>query len=229
MEKEFIKSIVDDPRQSMTVPMICAAINDHFQHYVPKHRVYQFLTKELGYSYKRNGYSAPPAFEPIQLIIRYKICAFLIDSQLNNNLWIAIDESGCGLFLDGSRSWSKKGFKPYRMGLIRSQRLNMIMAITKNQIFAYQVFKGSCSEFQFADFIIKISKKLYEISPQNASSVLYYIDNHKIHTTSTIIKLLNILKIKTVFAPIYYCFLNPIEIYFSNFKRSLRKTPRQNL
>jgi len=41
-KKGFIKSIVDDPRQSMTVPMICAAINYHFQHYVPKHRVYQF-------------------------------------------------------------------------------------------------------------------------------------------------------------------------------------------
>jgi len=142
---------------------------------------------------------------------------------------VALDECGTDNVQFGRRSFSAFSTKPYRMGLIRSQRLNMIMAITKNQVFAYQIIRGSCSEFQFANFIIQVSKKLYEISPQTASSAIYYLDNHKIHSNSTILKLLNILKIKTVFAPIYYCFLNPIEIYFSNYKRSLNRTPRLNL
>jgi len=97
MEKKFIRAVVDDPRQSITVPRICARLSDQFQRNVPRHIIYRFLNKKLGYTYKWNSYSAPPAFEPIQLVIRYKISAFLIYSYLNNNLLVAIDESGNSL------------------------------------------------------------------------------------------------------------------------------------
>jgi len=159
-EKKCIKSIADDPKLCYTVPQMCNELYNRFHRRISKKKVYTYLSKGLGYSFKFNSYSAPPAFEPVQNIIRFKIAKKLIEFYSQDKALIFLDETGIDLALSGTRSYSKKGTKPYRMGYIRSKRLNIIMAITKDNIFCYQVTKGTISEFDFINLIISLVNRI---------------------------------------------------------------------
>jgi len=228
-EKKFIKALVDDPKFCYTVPQICNELFNTFHRNMSKKKVYTYISKGLGYSYKFNSYSAPLAFDPSQNIIRFKIARKLIECYSQEKSIIFLDETSIDLTLCRTRSYAKKGSKPYRMRNMKSERLNIIMAITKENVYCYQVIKGTTTEF---DFINLISSLLEHISKSNRKDLSQYIlvlDNYSSHCSALALQMLRLFKIQTLFTPIYYCFLNPIETYFSSLKRSIRKSFRNDM
>ena len=73
-EKRHIKHMADTPKKSYTVPEMCEELANRFQRTISKKKVYTYLTKTLGYAYKRNNYKAPYSLEPEQVIVKYKVC-----------------------------------------------------------------------------------------------------------------------------------------------------------
>jgi len=223
-EKKFIKEMADNPRLCYTVPQMCLKLLHKFNRNLSKKKVYRYLSKDLGYTFKVNSYSAPPAFEPVQNIIRYKIAKKLISFYKQDKILLFFDETGIDLTLSGTRSYSKKGIKPCRMKNIKSERLNILMGITKDSVLCYQVIKGSISELNFINFMLSFIDWVSQKSSINLSQLVLVLDNYSAHTSSLALKFLEICNIQTLFTPTYYCFLNPIETYFSILKRNLRKT-----
>jgi len=221
-EKEYIKCLADDSKHCYTVSQMRVKLNSRFGRQIQKNRIYRYLTKGLAYSYKCNTYAAPAAFEPSQKVIRYKVSKVLIDAYTQGQTVIYFDETGCDLNICSNRSWSKHGLRPYRMRPPRSQRLNLIMAITDAKILAFQVIKGSMNENIFIDFMIGICRKLSSEDNQAKNHYIFYMDNHRTHCSNISMKLLKILGFKIVFSPVAYYQLNPIELLFGIIKRNLK-------
>jgi len=228
-EKKFIKLMVDDPKFCYTVPEIRDFLNERFHRSISRGKVYRYISKGLGYSFKLNSYSAPPAFEPVQNIIRYKIAKKLIESYQQDKTLLFLDETGIDLSVTRLRSFSRKSIKPYRMRISKSQRLNIIMVITKDNVFCYQVVKGSISELECISFILSCICHIIQSTNKSLDQYLLVMDNYGAHRSSLMMKFLRLSKIPTLFTPVYYCFLNPIEIFFSFLKRGIKNSTRNNM
>ena len=76
---------------------------------------------------------------------------------------IYIDESGFGLDMHPEYSYARRGCRPYRVGQSKSKRLNLIMGITKENVFAYQIRKGAHNEHSFISFLLDVTRKAYEL------------------------------------------------------------------
>jgi len=228
-EKAFIKQIADDPKYCYTVPEICNSLNNRFHRNISKGKVYRFLSKELKYTFKFNSHSAPPAFEPAQDVIRYKIAKKLIESYHNNITILFWDETGIDLSLSRLRSYSKRGTKPYRMRISKSQRLNILMSITMDNVFCYEAVKGSISELECIGFLISCISHIIKYSGKSLDKFLLVMDNYGSHRSLLMMKFLKLVKIPTLFTPIYYCFLNPIENLFAFIKNDIKGLPKNSM
>jgi len=223
-EKEEIKRMADSPSKMLTVPQMCSEINSKNNRNISRSKVYRYLKKDLHYSFKQNTFAAPPAFYPIQKIVRYKVCKRLIEHYQNDKVQIFLDESGWDVNLCPSRSWGKIGEKPYRKRLNKFQRINIIMAIAKDKIIAYKAVKDGINEHHFIDFVQQLCYKLYNTDKKIFNKIILYMDNFKAHCSLTTIKFLKFTGFEILFSPIAYYQSNPIELVFAFLKQMLRKT-----
>jgi len=221
-EKEEIKKMADNPSKSYTVPEMCAELNEKYNRNITHNKVNRYLTKDLLYSFKRNTYAAPPAFDSAQKIVRYKVCKHLIDSYESQMMGIYIDESGFDLSICSERSWAPIGEKPYRKRSSKFQRINIIMAITKDRIFAYKAVKGGINENHFIEFIQQILYKIHSENPRLVPKVLCYMNNHRTHTSQLAEKFFRMTEFEFLYSPIAYYQLNAIELLFGYLKRKLK-------
>jgi transposase len=217
-EKEYIKHMLDTPLRSCAVPEISAELSERFNRSISRKKVYSYISKTLGYTYKRNTYAAPPAFEPVQHIIQFKVCKQLIDYWQQSKNIMFIDETGFDLSLRKEYSYAKRCQRPYRVGIGKSRRLNVLMAITKENVFGYVARKGSHNEHSFMAFLLAIVSKMHQIGSAYFNNTVIYMDNHRIHTSDLATKLLRILGITTLFSPKAYYQINPIEFLFGIIK-----------
>jgi len=223
VEKVLIKKMVDDPNQCLTASEIATTLSSQLHRPITKNRVYRYLSKELCYSYKRNSYAAPVAFDKEQIAIRHLICQKLIEFLYQGKNVLFLDESGFDVGISREYSYSRRGVKPYRKKQNRTARLNLIMAILKDKIFAFQVRKGAHNEHSFVSFIIELTRKISQLGPQFASNVVLYLDNHRTHTSALSLQLLNSVGITTLFAPVAYYQINPIELIFGICKSRIKR------
>eukprot|EP01022_Parablepharisma_sp_SALTPOND_P028855 TRINITY_DN7191_c0_g1_i2.p1 TRINITY_DN7191_c0_g1~~TRINITY_DN7191_c0_g1_i2.p1 ORF type:complete len:266 (-),score=13.84 TRINITY_DN7191_c0_g1_i2:326-1090(-) len=215
--------MADTPYKSYTVPEMCAELSEKYHRKISRKKVYTYLSKDLGYTFKRNTYAAPPAFKPGQIVVRYKVCKALIDYSRQGKNIIYIDESGFDLGMHAEYSYAMRGVRPYRVGVAKTQRLNLVMAITKEKVFAYQVRKGVHNEHSFIAFILDLTYKMYQVGIDYAKNTVLYVDNHRAHTSRLSIKLFNLLGTNVVFAPVAYYHFTHIENLFGIIKQRRKK------
>ena len=228
-EKEYIKYMADVPEKSYTVPEMCKELADRFQRVISRKKVYTYLTKTLKYSYKCNNYKAQYSFEPEQDIVKYKVCKTLLGYLEQDKHMIYIDESGFGLDIHAEYSYARRGFRPYRIGQPKSKRLNLIMGITNQNVFAYQIRKGAHNEHSFISFLLDITRKAYELGPDYVSNVVLFLDNARFHRSTLVRKLMNLLPFPILFNAPCWCELNPIEMVFGIVKRRIKATQHKGM
>ena len=228
-EKEYIKHMADAPEKSYTVPEMCKELADRFQRTISRKKVYTYLTKTLKYSYKRNNYKAQYSFEPEQAIVKYKVCKALLGYLEQDKHIIYIDESGFGLDMHPEYSYAKRGCRPYRIGQSKSKRLNLIMGITNQNVFAYQIRKGAHNEHSFISFLLDITRKAYELGPDYVNNVVLFMDNARFHRSTLVRKLMSLLPFPILFNAPCWCELNPIEMVFGIVKRRLKRQHLMNM
>eukprot|EP01022_Parablepharisma_sp_SALTPOND_P024283 TRINITY_DN5344_c1_g1_i8.p2 TRINITY_DN5344_c1_g1~~TRINITY_DN5344_c1_g1_i8.p2 ORF type:complete len:621 (+),score=0.03 TRINITY_DN5344_c1_g1_i8:767-2629(+) len=228
-EKEHVKYMADTPKRSYTVPEMCAELTEQYQRNISRNKVYTYLTKQLRYSYKRNNYKPAPAFETRQVIVRYKVCKKLLEYLREGKNIICLDESGFDLGVHQEYSYAKRGKRPFRMGMNKSQRLNLIMAITNESIFAYQVRKGNHNEHSFISFVLDITRKICQLGPEYLSKAVLFLDNARFHTSNLALKLLNLLPFPVFFNAYATPEYNALENVLSVIKRRVKKLNSANM
>lgn len=144
-----------------------------------------------------------------RLLLYYKSLGYMI---------FYIDETGLSTNLQQEYGWCEKG-KPLisKKEMKRCQNFSLLCAISEGDVYYYQVFWGGIRSADFANFITRMvnDNNLYQ------KRYIIVLDNCKIHCGRFYKKMENIFPF--VFLPKYSPFLNPIETFFSSFKRSLKK------
>ena len=220
---DYIKQLADDPTKSYTVPDMCEEMKRQFKLEVSKKTVYYHLIHTLGYSYQRNHFKPFEAFRPPQEVVNYKVCKTLIDFQQQRKNIICIDESGFHLGVQKEYSYAKRGHHPFRVGRQSVSKLHIIMAITQQNVFAYQARMKGHNEHSFIAFILDVARKIHELGPKFESNAVLFLDNAPFHTSRLAKRLLKMLPFPVFFNAANWSDLNPIESVFSIIKARLKK------
>jgi len=228
-EKLAVKSIADDPHKSYNISNICAELTSSFGKPFTRSRVYTCLSKDLHYSFKRNSYIMPSFLGAGQILVRYRVCKVLLDAFAEHKLVLCMDESGFVLGQQSPYSYAPRNVKPYRTGSSKVVRINITMAISRSGIYAFQARLGESNEISFCSFIAAIAERILKTPGLNPQNVLLYLDNHSTHTSHLSMKLLQMIGIKVLFAPVSFYNLNPIEAMFSIIKRRLWHLQSRNM
>ena len=220
---DFIKKLADEPSKSYTVPDICAEMSKKFNSKVSRKTVYYHLTHTLGYSYQRNHFKPVSAFEPTQKIVNFKVCKTLIEFQQQRKTIICLDESGFHLGVQKEYSYAKRCTHPFRTGRSEAYKLHIIMAITQENIFAYQARREGHNEHSFIAFILDLTRKIHQLGRGYEHDAVLFLDNAPFHRSDNAMKLLKMLPFPVFFNAPHWSDMNPIETVFSILKARLKK------
>ena len=220
---EKIKKLADDPQKSYTVPEMREAMFALHGRELTKKAIAYHLNHTLGYSYKRNHFKPFSAFQSPQKGKNFRAAKqFLTFNEEGKNV-ICIDEAGFHLGVQKEYSYAKRGTHPFRVKRQSVTKLHIIMAITNQEVFAYQMRKKGHNELSFIAFIIDVVKKIHELGPDYESKAVLFLDNASYHTSELAGGLLNFLPFPVFFNAPNWSDLNPIESAFSIIKARLKK------
>ncbi len=228
-EKREVQQMADNPDRNYNVPEMCARLTQRFHRTISYSKVRSYLTKELKYSYKRNAYKPACAFGPNQAITKFKVCRLLLAYMHEGRSVIFIDEAGFAVGMHAEYSYAQRGQRPFRIRRTRSKLLNLIMGVTSERVFCYQVRKGLNNEHSFLSFLIELYRKLQQLGPDHLSKTVLFLDNASFHKSALSMKFLKLLPFPVLFNAPGSPELNPIELVFGEIKRRLKKAPSVNL
>ncbi len=127
---------------------------------------------------------------------------------------ISIDEISFDTNIFNHKGWSKKGNKINKMFNYNRKRYTIICGISNKKCIHYKIVKNSAKKEDFYNFIKDLTLNI-----ENKSLLL---DNARIHHSRIIKQYVNTTSNKLLFNIPYNPETNPIEMYFSKFKRLVR-------
>lgn len=135
---------------------------------------------------------------------------------------VYVDESGCDKRIGFRRTgWSPLGVAPVQIAQFhRDRRYQILPAYTQDGILLSRVFQGSTDSAVFEDFIEQLLQHCGRW-PEPKSVLI--MDNASFHHTDWIKEMCLCAGVKLVFLPPYSPDLNPIEEFFSDLKRFIKK------
>jgi len=227
-EMDAVRELVDDPRRSCTVKEIASELKSRFGVDVNPSTLLYHMHKTLNLTYKKNSYKPREYFSEVEAHERKKVSLEILELLEKGFEMVSIDECGIDLFTRRERSFSKKGKKPYRFGLAASQRINVVMAISRSGVLCYSMRLGSFESLSFSDFMIGLAKEIFLRQPSEGPGIFVFMDNVKFHHSRIVQELLSILGIKVVFNAVRFSQLNPIEEAFGLIKKKIKKAEFSN-
>ena len=119
-----------------------------------------------------------------------------------------------------ARAWSTKGTLALATRKIVNPRVSMI-AIVDNFSAIYYSFMQGNSDVQTTKMMLLRLVEILDLEDKNwRANTILLLDNASYHKGKSIIKLLNGLKVPTLFTSPYSPMLSPIELLFASIKRS---------
>jgi len=137
---------------------------------------------------------------------------------------IFIDESSIITSMCPKKGWFKKG-RQHQLKLNacgKSERLTIIGAVSSSGIEGFMYCDFGAKTKTFTYFMIKLVERL-ESTGENLSKVVFILDNCPIHRSMFFRDNLAT-KLNILYLPPYSPFLNPIELFWSNWKKKLFRT-----
>ena len=201
----------------LTIDKIKKNINDKFNCTYSKSYIYNLITNDLNYSYKKVSkkiYSK----NICNLIKKQK--KFKKSIKKYDNI-IAIDETYIHSNNSPNYGWSIKG-KPL-VKFIKSNpiKYSIIMAISSKKVVDYKISRSNIETNSFYDFINKLNNKY--------NNKIFLMDNVRFHKAKKITNLFENSTNKLLFIPPYSPQLNPIEEVFSHIKRNVNRTSNDTI
>jgi transposase len=135
---------------------------------------------------------------------------------------VYVDESGCDKRIGFRRTgWSPLGVAPVQIAQFHRDRRHQILpAYTQDGVLFYRVFQGSTDSVIFEDFIEQLLQHC-GCWPEPKSVLV--MDNASFHHSEGVKELCVRAGVKLVFLPPYSPDLNPIEEFFGDLKRFIRR------
>jgi transposase len=134
---------------------------------------------------------------------------------------VYVDESGIDQFLSRPYARSPRGLQVYgEISGKRFDRESFIAAKVGDKILAPLCYKGTCNTALFNMWIEEM------LIPELSPGQVVILDNATFHKASKTKELLEKSGCTLLFLPPYSPDLNPIEIFWANFKRKVRDTIR---
>jgi transposase len=138
--------------------------------------------------------------------------------DIDRDMIVYIDESGIELTICKDRGWGKKSQLLYgKKSGKYYQRTNIVAGLVHNRQIAPAVFNGSCNTAFFEawveEFLIKELK----------TGQVIVMDNATFHKSQRTKELIEAAGCKLIFLPPYSPDLNPIEKFWANMKRWIRR------
>ena len=129
-----------------------------------------------------------------------------------------MDESGINEYLQRKNGRAKRGRRVY--GAVsgnRYQRESFIAAKNQSRILAPFCYTGTCNTSLFNTWLEKVCL------PDLKSGQVIILDNASFHKSKRTIEIIEDAGCKILFLPPYSPDLNPIEIFWANFKRKVQE------
>lgn len=131
---------------------------------------------------------------------------------------INFDETQISSSCERSYSWASKQEGSSRLIGKDMKSLSLMTAISSEGDIWFQFLKGNNNEGSVSAFLLQLSRMLDEAKPQWRSSHILLLDNCPSHKTSNVTKLLNTLKVPTLFSAPASFLVAPVERFFGALK-----------
>jgi transposase len=143
-------------------------------------------------------------------------------SAFQSHHLVYVDESGCDKRIGFRRTgWSPLGVAPVQVAQFHRDRRHQILpAYTQDGVLFYRVFQGSTDSTVFADFIEELLEHCGRWPEPRSVLVM---DNASFHRSERVKTMCDEAGVKLVFLPPYSPDPNPIEEFFSDLKRFIKK------
>jgi len=182
------------------------------------------LLKRIGYSYRKiSSYPDKRNTNDVKNS-RIKVSKKIAYALHQNLKVIFIDETSIHLGLGPHYGWGKKGKKLSAPVPPKSENYTVIAAITPSQVLGCQVAKGGIKAGDFIGFLCTlVTEYRMDVEP---GELVIFVDNATSHKANAVKIKMNG-KLTILYNAEYSPMLNPIEEFFSKFKKMLRKNPTE--
>jgi transposase len=131
---------------------------------------------------------------------------------------VFIDESGCNVAMTPARAWAPIGerapaFRPMNWG----DNITLIGAVRTTGLVALRPMRGSMKTLDFLDFVAR------DLIPKLKPRDVVVLDNLRQHRDASVRSMIENADARLIYLPPYSPELNPIEPYWSAFKKHLRR------
>jgi len=228
-EKQFIKSLLDNKHSSFSIRQITEKVNKEFQSNHSYGVIYHFITKSLGYTYKRTrlkpnicwGYGSKIGNF---LIVEQLICNFNL-----NRFYVYIDESNFFVNQQKGFSWSARRQRAEKAGNKRGLKVHYILATSSDKIFALQLRKGPFNTASFIVFLSELAEHLKKFGDQFVCNTIFMVDQAPFHCSNFAMEFLKKQQYSTLFNLPGFSDLMPVENVHTYLKANLKKLQNHSL
>ena len=189
--------------------------------------VSRILKNHLKIRYLRTTIKNPKLEQNNYILMSFIFLRILLRSFVLNLNPIFIDETGFVLKNDNYRSWRESGEEIYAGPKINGrERLNLILAVSKNKVIHKTFIKGSVNSEHFINFLDEMITTLDKKEKENSIIIM---DNATIHLTKDVIEFFKTNKLKGLTICPYRSNFNMIELAFRFIKNIIYKNIYENI
>jgi len=228
-EITFLKSLADKHEKSFTVREMAEMFESRFNFSIPENTIRYHLKNSLKYSRKKSHFKNFSAFTQEHGFTKFDVCKNLVQALYEGKNVFFIDEASATSDIDRHYSYSKIGTTSYKCRQPIFKQLNILMAITHNQVFCYTLRRGTFNEISFIAFLIKLVEKIISFGDEYSKNSFLFLDNVSFHKSKIVKKFYNLIPISVIFNATYSPEFNPIESAFAGLKQEIRAHNQRNL
>ena len=225
-----IKAILNDLKNSnknVTLKQIAKDYEKKYHKKISLSTVSRILKIHLKIRYLRTTIKNPKLEQNNYIFMSFIFLRILLRSFVLNLNPIFIDETGFVLKNDNYRSWRESGEEIYAGPKNNArERLNLILAVSKNKVIHKTFIKGSVNSEHFIDFLDEMITTLDKKEKENSIIIM---DNATIHLTKDVIEFFKTNKLKGLTICPYRSNFNMIELAFRFIKNIIYKNIYENI
>lgn len=182
--------------------------------------------RRAGYSFKKISPYIDRRNYVLNVYAQKRVSKQLLSILANSYKIIFVDETGIKLNSCPKYGWGKKGEKLSLEIKADKQNYSIMAAITDSEVLGCQIIKdGGTTKANFLGFLCTLVHEC--IDKNETDAVFIFLDNASWHTTPYIKEALGT-ELNFIFNAAYSPMLNPIEEFFSKFKKIVKKEMVKN-
>lgn len=188
---------------------------------ISKSTIHNILKKEMGLHYLKTTYKNNHLKEELGILSCFCFLKIFVRCIKLGFCPIFLDESKIELYNNHFKAWRFKYEELYFGDSLKDKR-NLLLAVGKDQVYAYKITNESTTSTVFIDFLNNVYNSI-----KNDKSHQYFLimDNLPAHKTYEVFQFLKEKKMPTLFNAAYKSIFNAIELSF----RSIKKITYSNI